>query len=106
MMIDYEHMLRNLLAMVHGDGGHYVEKVGIEDATKHAEYMVAYMRGEIKGYTPISSEEHNKLLDDHTCSLGMDCTLANPRCVEHFSKYDLMKRAHSHIEGEDYSDHM
>lgn len=35
-MPDAEHLLRELLASIHGDGGHYAEKFGLERATEDA----------------------------------------------------------------------
>lgn len=37
-------MLRNLLARVHGDGGHYVEQYGLEKALEDADLLVATWR--------------------------------------------------------------
>jgi len=36
-----ERMLRNLLAVIHRDGGQYVEEHGLEQAVKDAEKIVA-----------------------------------------------------------------
>jgi hypothetical protein len=41
MDFDYKSALKNLLAMIHGDGGHYVERHGIEKACEDAEEKVA-----------------------------------------------------------------
>ena len=36
MKYDYEHHLKELLAIIHRDGGHYTEKHGIEKSVKDA----------------------------------------------------------------------
>jgi len=41
-----EHWLRNLLAVIHRDGGHYAEKYGLEKASVDAEDVVLTLRGE------------------------------------------------------------
>jgi len=41
-------MLGNLLAVIHRDGGHYVEKVGIEQACRDAETIVAGIRVQLE----------------------------------------------------------
>lgn len=38
--------LRNLLAVIHGDGGHYFIKHGLEQASKDAEIIVSYLKHE------------------------------------------------------------
>ena len=40
----YEAMLRNLLARIHGDGGHYVEQHGVDKAAAAADALVAAWR--------------------------------------------------------------
>jgi hypothetical protein len=41
-----EHHLKNLLAVVHRDGGHHCEENGMEVSTKRAMEIVSYLRDE------------------------------------------------------------
>jgi hypothetical protein len=41
-----DHHLRNLLAVIHRDGGHHCEKNGMEASTKRAMEIVGYIRNE------------------------------------------------------------
>ena len=41
-------MLCNLLARIHGDGGHYIEQHGLEKAVEGAEFLVAKWRAGLK----------------------------------------------------------
>lgn len=42
----YEHWLRELLAVVHRDGGHHHAEHGVEASTKRAMEIVGYLRNE------------------------------------------------------------
>lgn len=44
---DPEHYLRQLLAVIHGDGGHYVEENGFHKATEDALGRIHFLRGKI-----------------------------------------------------------
>ena len=51
-------MLCNLLARIHGDGGHYIEQHGLEKAVEDAELLVARWRAELK---PVEDPESLEL---------------------------------------------
>ena len=44
MKLSTEFMLNNLLAIIHGDGGQYISKHGIEKAFEDAKQVIADMR--------------------------------------------------------------
>ena len=39
--MEYERHLKNLLAIIHGDGGHYTERCGLEKSVEDAKQIVA-----------------------------------------------------------------
>jgi hypothetical protein len=43
----YKHLLENLLAIIHRDGGHYTHKHGLEKAVKDAKEEIVSLRAEI-----------------------------------------------------------
>lgn len=45
-MPDYKHLLLNLLAVIHRDGGHYATEHGVIKASKDAEKIVIKERSE------------------------------------------------------------
>lgn len=69
-------MLRNLLARIHGDGGHYVEQHGIDKALDDAEMLVAHWRAALAAQpaaerVPLTDEQLRAL--HHEDEFGLFC---------------------------------
>lgn len=47
---DYKHLLFNLLAIIHKDGGHYTTEHGAQKATEDAIHIVGNLRQEIDNF--------------------------------------------------------
>lgn len=67
----------NLLAVIHGDGGHYLAKVGLEQACIDAEAVVTQLRKEI------SNLQYKYELSSATRDLPQPtCWLHGERCCD------------------------
>ena len=70
---DYEHLLNELLAIIHHDGGHYVQEHGIEKAVKDAIKIINKERSELSNtpYEPYFGWCDVKDCEKEGCSGGM-----------------------------------
>lgn len=60
-MNDYEHMLNNLLAVIHRDGGHYTGKHGVQKSAEDAMKIVAEMYADKEA----ASESNRRTAREH-----------------------------------------
>jgi len=71
----YKHLLQNLLAVIHRDGGHYTDKHGIEKSVEDAIAIIANFNANI-------IEDGDKLS-------YFDNDLVCPRCALNIGKYSI-----------------
>ena len=46
--MDTEHLLRELLAVIHGDGGHHAQRHGLEESCRQAHLSLTRLRDELQ----------------------------------------------------------
>lgn len=61
---DYKYMLKELLAVIHGDGGHYCEEHGIEKCWEHATAEVYFRQAQLD-----DERNENAILKDRITEL-------------------------------------
>jgi hypothetical protein len=73
-----EHLLRDLLALIHGDGGHYAAKHGLEKATTDAETVLNDRLVELDSaeYKVAQLVEARQAVKGHDCCPAMRNLLA------------------------------
>lgn len=81
-------MLRNLLAVIHGDGGHYLARHGLDKAAEDAEALVATWRARV---APIGDDRlHEMWLE----AVGRALTEEHGEAHEFFARALLAEAVH------------
>ena len=89
---DYEHLLNELLAVIHRDGGHYVQEHGIEKAVEDAIILINKERSELTHISTAALE--NELLDRRRKERLCRSETAEEEQIfeEYFSKFEVKEK--------------
>lgn len=77
--MDTEHLLRELLAVIHGDAGHHAHQHGLEESCRQAHERIAELRRALD-----AARERVRELQD--CGQDGPCVLS-PGCQLHFLEH-------------------